>query len=77
MKRPTAKYKDLPVGLTETRGCRYKYHTRKGNPIGQVKCQLKDKTWVSAVYGDKRTRKEAIKIVHEKKISDQAVTITS
>ncbi len=71
MKKPTAKYKDLPVGLTETRGCRYKFHTRKGNPIGQIKCQLKDKTWVQATYGNIRTRKEAIAIVYEAKKQDR------
>ncbi len=64
-------YRDLPVGLCEQRGCRYVYQTKKGNPIGQIKCQLKDKKWVTAVYGDRRTRKQAIDIVHKAKLADR------
>ncbi len=70
-KRADARYRDLPVGLTETRGCRYKFYTRKGNPIGQIKCCLKNKNWASAMYGDKRTRQEAIAIVFAAKLKDQ------
>ncbi len=71
VKKTSAKYRDLPIGLTETRGCRYQFHTKKGNPIGQIKCCLKNKSWVSAVYGDKRTRQEAIAIVFAAKLRDR------
>ncbi len=70
-KRHFAKYKDVPFGLCEQRGRRGEFITKRGKPIGQIKCQLSDGKWVSAVYGDKRTRKEAIALVHEAKINDR------
>ncbi len=75
-KHPKTKYFDLPVGLCEQRGCRYEYHTRKGNPIGQIKCLLRNGKWKTATYGDTRTRKEAIKIVADAKIEDKTFTNT-
>lgn len=69
-KRENAKYKDLPIGLTESRGCRYKYFTRKGNPIGRIMCQLYGGKFFSRTYGDTRSRKQAIEIVHKIKLED-------
>lgn len=71
-KKTDAKYKDLPVGLTESRGCRRKYYTRKGNPIGRIMCQLRSRKFVSVCYGDTRSRKEAIQMVAQARQEDLA-----
>ena len=70
-KSKSAKYKDLPTGISEQRGCRYEYFTKKGNPIGQIKYQLSTGKWFSRTYGDTRTRSEAIELVKQAKLEDK------
>ena len=73
-KRKDAKYKDLPVGLTESRGCRGEFLTKKGNPIGRIMCHLRSGKFFSRVYGDRRTRKQAISAVLWTKEKDRKKT---
>ena len=74
-KREGSKYKDLPIGLCEQRGCRREFYTKKGNPIGQIKCQKENGKWVSSTYGNIRTRKQAIDIVYAAKVADNETKV--